>query len=110
MKDLHWELGVLLDNYADKVKEKDIDYSRKEEIERIYATAILLNVEKYGYGLVLPIDDFSAWVSGGSINNYDGCGDLLNAEGEEMGEVICDTKFIEGAKNNGACYVAWFNK
>lgn len=108
MKDLEWEIGVLINSYADRVK--GIEHDR-DEIESTYVKAILLNVEKYGYGLVLPIDDFVECVRSGGITDYDGCGDLLDENGEEIDSVCCDTDFLQEAKlNKNARYVAWFNK
>lgn len=107
MKDLEWEIGVIINSYADRVK--DIEYDR-DEIEATYVKAILLNVEKYGYGLVLPIDDFIECVRSGGITDYDGIGDLLDENGEEIGDVRCNVDFLQKEKTNNARYVAWFNK
>ena len=110
MFDIKWELGVLLDCYADraaKLDEHDFDGERK--LKDLYAQAIILNVKR-GYGLFCPIDDFIEDVRGGSYTDYDGCGDLLDYSGDNLGCVRCNVKYLENAKANGAVYVAWFNK
>jgi hypothetical protein len=108
--DIKWELGVLLDCYASraaKLDEHDFDGWRK--LKDLYTQAIILNVKR-GYGLFYPIDDFIEEVCGGFYNDYDGMGDLLDADGNELGYARCDVKFLEKAKADGTVYVAWFNK
>lgn len=108
--DLKWELGVLLECYSDKARKLDkYAFREMEQLKELYAQAILLNI-KHGYGLFFPIDDFIDEVRGGGINNYDGFGELLDAEGNKLGYSRCNVKFLEDAKSNGAVYVAWFNK
>lgn len=113
--DLTWEIGVLLNDYANRVKlleTKDFDheiYKQKEALEELYAQAIELNCKK-GYGLIMPIDDFIDMVKNTSINDYDGMGDLLDKNGEETGSVRCSVSFLKEAKDNGVYFVAWYNK
>ena len=108
--DLKWELGVLLNCYASKIKDVDkYDYSKREEIKNLYAQAILLNVE-HGYGLFFPIDDFIGSVEDGYFIDYDGTGKLLDTNGKVIGYSKCSVPFLKKAKKNGAVYVAWFNK
>ena len=108
--DLKWELGVLLDCYAEKVKDVDeYDFRKREKLKDIYTQAIILNTNR-GYGLYYPIDDFIDDVSCGGIIDYDGIGYLLNADGNELGYVRCNLDFLEKAKMDGTVYVAWFNK
>lgn len=110
MFDIKWELGVLLDCYASRAAKLDWrDFNGNRNLKELYAQAILLNVKK-GYGLFYPIDDFIEDVRGGSYNDYDGMGDLLDADGNELGYCCCDVEFLEKAKADGAVYVAWFNK
>lgn len=96
-----WEIGVLLDTYAETDK--------SEEMQTLYARAIELTV-KDNCGLTMPIDLAIDWVSRGSITDYDGFGRLLDEDGEEIGEMECDVTFLQKAKENNACYVAWYNK
>jgi hypothetical protein len=109
-----WEIGVLLNEYADKRKSLETDsfdwekYEQQEALEELYAQAIELTCKK-GYGLVMPIDDFIKSVCSGGINDYDGTGDLLDKDGEEIDEVCCGMLFLQNAKENGACFVAWYN-
>ena len=108
--DLTWEIGVLLQCYEDgavKLDKNDIECRKK--LVALYAQAILLNVKK-GYGIFYPIDDFIEDVGGGFYNDYDGCGDLLDADGNELGYVRCNVKYLEAAKAMGTVYVAWYNK
>lgn len=108
--DIKWELGVLLDCYASKIKNIDkYDYSKREEIKNIYAQAILLNVE-HGNGIFYPMDDFIKSVDSGYFIDYDGFGKLLDANGDEIGYSRCNVAFLKNAKKKGAAYVAWFNK
>lgn len=108
--DIKWELGVLLNCYASKIKDVNkYDYDKIEEIKNLYAQAILLNVE-HGYGLFLPIDDFIKSVDDGYFLDYDGSGKLLDATGKEIGYSKCNVAFLNKAKKDGAVYVVWFNK
>lgn len=110
MLDIKWELGVLLDCYAQKAaKLYDYSYDERRKLQDLYAQAIILNV-KYGYGLFYPVDDFIEEVNGGGYIDYDGTAKLLNADGAFMRYGRCDVKELEEAKANGAVYVAWFNK
>ena len=110
MSDIKWEIGVLLDHYAEKAaKLYDCSYDEREKLQDLYAQAIILNV-KYGYGLFYPIDDFIEEVNGGGYIDYDGTAKLLNADGVFMRYGRCDVKELEESKANGAAYVAWFNK
>lgn len=113
--DLTWEIGVLLNDYADRIKPLETEkfdyekYHQNEALEELYAKAIELNCKK-GYGLIMPIDTCVDWVIRGGINDYDGSGDLLDKDGEEIGYMRCDESFLQKAKENGACFVAWYNK
>ncbi len=110
MFDIKWELGVLLDCYARRAAKLDKhDFDGECNLKNLYAQAIILNIKK-GYGLFCPIDDFIEDVRGGFYTDYDGCGDLLDADGNELGCVRCNVKYLEAAKATGTVYVAWFNK
>ena len=113
--DLTWEIGVLMNTYAEKIeplKTEKYDYekhSQKEALEELYAQAIELNC-KDGYGLIMPIDMCIDWVTDKSIIDYDGLGYLLNKDGERIDSMCCDVSFLQKSKENGACFVAWYNK
>lgn len=108
--DLKWEISLLIQCYEARVAKLDKDdHKGKKELLTLYAKAMILNVQK-GYGLFLPIDDFIEDVRGGFYTSYDGCGDLLDADGNELGYVRCDVGYLEAAKTTGTVYVAWFNK
>ena len=115
MFDLTWEISVLMEACLVKIKpleSEKYDYDKRrqqEKIEKLYAQAIELNCKK-GYGLVMPIDMAIDWVKTGSIIDYDGHGDLLDKEGKEIGNMWCNVSFLQDAKENGACFVAWYNK
>jgi hypothetical protein len=110
MFDLKWEIGVLLDCYAHRAaKLYDCSYDERRKLKNLYSQAIMLNI-KNGYGLFYPIDDFIDEVNGGCYNDYDGAADLLDAYGNVIEDGCCDVEFLEEAKDNGAVYVAWFNK
>lgn len=110
MDDVTWEVGVLLDCYSQKAATLDWNnFDDKRQLKTLYAKAIILNVKK-GYGIFYPIDDFIEDVRGGYYTDYDGCGDLLDADGNELGYVRCNVKYLEAAKATGTVYVAWFNK
>ena len=108
--DLTWEISLLIQCYETRVSKLDKDdHKGRKELLTLYAKAMILNVQK-GFGLFLPIDDFIEDVRGGFYTDYDGMGDLLDADGNELGYVICNVKYLEKAKADGAVYVAWFNK
>jgi hypothetical protein len=108
--DLEWEISLLLQCYEERVTKLDkSDHIGRKKLLTLYAKAMILNVQK-GFGLFYPIDDFIEDVRGGFYTDYDGCGDLLDADGNELGDIRCDVKLLEEAKANGAVYVAWFNK
>lgn len=110
MSFLRWEIGVLMNCYADRINQVDKhDFRKRGQLKDLYAQAIILNV-KYGYGLFYPIDDFIEEVDGGGIVDYDGIGYLLDADGNQIAPSRCSVKFLEEAKANGAVYVSWFNK
>ena len=110
MDSLKWEIGVLLDSYASRAAALDEhDFDGERNLKTLYAQAIILNVKR-GYGMFLPIDDFIEDVRGGFYTDYDGCGDLLDFSGDDLGSVRCSVKYLEDAKAKGAVYVAWFNK
>lgn len=106
--DMTWEIGVLMNAYADKVRHLDT-YREKEALEELYAQAIELTL-KDDCGITMPIDECIDWVKTGFIIDYDGHGYLLDKDGEEIDYMCCDTSFLEKAKENGACFVAWYNK
>lgn len=108
--DIKWEIGVLMDHYSERAAKLDnYDFEGQHKLKDLYAQAIILNVNR-GYGLFYPIDDFIESVRGGFYNDYDGIGDLLDADGNELGDVRCNVKYLEKAKSNGTVYVAWYNK
>lgn len=110
-----WEIGVLLHSYGEQISKLNITeydyekYRQAEAIDELYAKAIEITC-KDNCGLILPIDDAIEWVRGGSIIDYDGIGKFLDANGEEIGSMHCDVDFILKAKENGTCFVAWYNK
>ena len=112
---LTWEIGVLMDDYADKIKSLETEkfdrekHQKKEALNDLYAQAIELNC-KGGYGLIMPIDMCIDWVTQESIIDYDGTGYLLDKDGERIGGMHCSVSFLKKAKENDACFVAWYNK
>ena len=110
-----WEIGVLINSYAEKIKPLETDKfdyeqrKQKEALKDIYAQAIELTV-KDDCGLIMPIDECIEWVKSGSIIDYDGHGYLLDEAGERIGSMCCSVSFLKKAKENGACFVAWYNK
>lgn len=115
MFNLTWEIGVLMNTYLKKIKpfESDkYDYDKerqKEALEELYAQAIELTC-KNGYGLIMPIDMAIDWVTSGSITDYDGCGYLLDKNGEEIDNMWCNVSSLRRAQEKGASFVAWYNK
>lgn len=113
--DSTWEIGVLLDYYADKRKPLETEefdyekYEQKEALQKLYAKAIELTCKK-GCGFKMPIDDFITDVEGGTFIDYDGIGYLLDKDGEEIGGMHCNVSFLKKAKENGACFIDWYNK
>lgn len=107
---LEWGISLLMQCYEARVAKLDKnDHIERKKLLTLYAKAMILNVQK-GYGLFYPIDDFIEDVRDGYYIDYDGCGDLLDADGNELGYVRCNVKYLEAAKATGAVYVAWFNK
>lgn len=113
--DSTWEIGVLLDSYNDvlkPLKSEEYDFEKeeqKEAIEKLYAQAIELTV-KDNCGLIMPIDLAICWVKGRYIIDYDGIGYLLDKNGRQIGDMYCDVPLLNKAKENGAVFVAWYNK
>ena len=112
---LTWEIGVLMNDYADRRKSLETEkfdyekYQQKEALKILYAQAIELNC-KNSYGLIMPIDMCIDWVTQESIIDYDGTGYLLDKDGERIGGMRCSVSFLKKAKEKGACFVAWYNK
>ena len=110
-----WEIGVLMNTYAEKIKPLEIDkfdyekHEQKEALEELYAQAIELTV-KDDCGLIMPIDDCIDCVKEGSIIDYDGHGYLLDKDGEKIGGMCCNASFLQKSKEKGAVFVAWYNK
>ena len=107
-----WEIGALMNSYADIKKSEEysnLSYDEREKIEENYAKAIELTV-KENCGIILPIDECIEWVKGGSIIDYDGFGELLDEDGKEIGGMTCNASYLQKAKEAGACFVAWYNK
>lgn len=105
-----WEIGVLMAQCHDELnKLEPNDWNNKEKIEDLYAQAIELTA-KNNCGLIMPIDMCIDWVKSGGIIDYDGHGYLLNENGHVMDSMCCDVDFLKEAKEEGACFVAWYNK
>lgn len=113
--DMTWEIGVLMNAYAEKIKPLEADRfdcekdKQKEALEEVYAQAIELTV-KDDCGLIMPIDECIEWVESGLIIDYDGYGYLLDKDGVEITRMCCNVSLLQDAKNKGACFVAWYNK
>ena len=99
-EDLEWEIGVTLSHYAK---------SRKKNKKELYTKAILINTQ-IGYGIVYVLDDFIHMVDSGYFIDYDGCGDALDINGEEICSIRCDVNFLQSLKNKGCEFIAWYNK
>ena len=105
-----WEISVLMAQCRDELdKLEPNDWNNIETTEDLYAQAIELTV-KNNYGLIMPIDMCIEWVKSGGIIDYDGHGYLLDENGEKIGGMHCNTDFLKKAKEEGACFVAWYNK
>lgn len=105
-----WEIGVLMAQYCNELdKLEPNDWNNIEKIEDLYAQAIELTV-KNNCGLIMPIDMCIDWVKSGGIIDYDGHGYLLDENGEKIGGMHCNTDFLKKAKEEGACFVVWYNK
>ena len=113
---LTWEIGVLLHSYREQISKLNITeynyekYKQAEAITELYAKAIeLICRDSYG-GLIIPIDEAIDWVSRGSINDYDGIGEVLDSDGNKIKRMSCNVNFLKECKKNGAYFVAWYNK
>lgn len=100
LANLTWEFGVTLGHFAD---------SKDDAKEDLYAKALVLNAQN-GYGLYYVIDDFIDSVKRGCFIDYDGIGRALDYDGNELDTISCNVKALEQLKQNGAVFVAWFNK
>lgn len=113
--ELTWDIGVLINAYADSIKPfetKEFDYEKyeqKEALKKLYAQAIELTC-KENCGLIMPIDMCIKWVADTSIVDYDGHGYLLDKNGERIGSMRCNVSFLQKAKEGEAVFVAWYNK
>ena len=111
-----WEIGVLMDSYATNlqiIQERPFvgyeRYVQKDKLKATYLKAIELTI-KDDCGLIMPIDMCIEWVKDGSIIDYDGTGYLLDNEGTRLRYMRCDISFLHTAKEEGAAFVAWYNK
>ena len=110
---LQWETGLIMNNYVKRLnaeKQKGEDRIDGDELIKLYADALLLNVQ-IGYGVVLPIDDFYDYIKDGYFTDNDGISKLYDRDGLRLDKPCgCNLSLIETAKSEGAAFVAWFNK
>ena len=116
MFELTQEISVLMDAYAEKTRES---YSSEEagehyklirKLREDYSKAIELTCRDSCGGLIMPIDKAIDWVSHGSINDYDGIGEVLDSDGNKIKRMSCNVNFLKECKKDGACFIAWYNK
>ena len=110
-----WKIEAIMNFYVDNIQK---NHSIKNIMERIRenerigdicSQAIELTCRE-NCGLIMPIDMCIDWVKSGGIIDYDGHGYLLDENGEKIGGMHCNTDFLKKAKEEGACFVAWYNK
>lgn len=107
-KDQEWEIGVLLNHYAEHPDRND-SYDKADNIKHLYSRAISLTVGNIG--LVYPIDDFIACVKDGSYIDWDGSAHGLDFDGNELDiPVYCNVNVLKQAKEKGAVFIEWCNK
>lgn len=115
MFELTWEIGVLMDAYAEKTRESYSSEDATEHYKLIrklredYSKAIELTC-RASYGIIMPIDMTIDWVREEMITNEDGIGYVLDSDGNKIKTMSCNIDFLEKCKKDGACFIAWYNK
>lgn len=103
-----WHIERLLRDYY-VTREQASSLSEQDDIDKIYSKAIQLQCDVNNYGDIFTLDDFIDCVDNFSICDYDGSGYFINDDGERVGAIKCDVKWLE--KHSGDCkYIVWYNK
>ena len=116
MFELTWEISILLHSCEEQISKLNITeynyekHKQAEAISELYAKTIELTCRDSCGGLIIPIDMAISWVSRGSINDYDGTGEILDNDGNNIKRMSCNVNFLKTCKKDGACFVAWYNK
>lgn len=102
-----WDVGCVLSQYAEEMKNVKPYSKEEEEIEKRYIKLVKLQVINYGH--IMENETFAKCVEGGSFTSYDGIGYYMNSIGEEACPVSFDPEKIRKMAEDFP-YVAWYNK
>lgn len=109
IQDITWTLK----NFAIKIKEWEAtpiwERNPDQDPYKQAAHAMLITA-KIGYGDCYPIDTFIERVMDGSFIDDDGSGYFVNAEGNKISSIICDTKWLQDHIPEDAKFIMWYNK
>lgn len=116
----NWTICSLFREYHDEVRKlkeehrkKHIDfptfYDKKEKLEKRYARAVYLifTNDRLAFSDLMTVETFITIVNQGGINCYDGCGDWIDWDGNEIGGISWEET---ATMPDNAMFVAWYNK
>ena len=103
------DVKYTIKNFQDKF----IQYAKipdsKEDPYELVANAALI-VARIGYGECFCISDIIEAVREGFFIGADGIGDWVDKEGNHLGEIYCNVKWLEENKPENAAFIMWYNK
>ena len=102
IKDIYW----VLERFCDTHFSKDDVY----DVELLDLANAILILAHIGFGDIYFIEDFIDDVRHGGITNYDGIGDWVDDEGNSLGQINCNVKWLEKNKPENAKFIMWYNK
>ena len=109
IEDITWTLK----NFAIKIKEWEAtsiwERNPDQDPYKQAAHAMLITARN-GFGDCYPIDTFIEHVNNGSFIDYDGSGYFVNAEGDKISSIRCDTKWLQNHIPEDAKFIMWYNK
>lgn len=77
---------------------------------RYQAANAALIVAKIGFGDCYLISDFIEQVKDLSLMDYDGQGEWVDNQGDSLGSIRCDVKWLEENQPDSAAFIMWYNK
>ena len=111
-----WTIKTLLHQYhTDRynIRQTNLDlpeiWEKEEELNKLYtqATRLIFSKKEFSFGELMTVENFIKEQECGCFISYDGTGDYVDFDGNELGPVNWNN-YHNYPK--GTVFVAWYNK
>jgi len=107
--DIAYTLKYFTHKFVDWENTRIFDRDEKNNPYKLAANAALI-VANRGFGTCFAIDDFISCVKDGFFIDDDGTGKWVDKDGNDLGYIKCDAKWLTDNVPAEAAFIMWYNK